>query len=258
MIKLIVSILSPIFIMIQPLYSQNDQDENKKNNLLPIEYNIKSTPVLQFDNTDHLLVTHEFSITPFMVRYPNYSATSSINLNRIMNQDFDYNYLLKLEITRSQPLMYDFNKSKTDWIFNNFFISRGSSKTTYLGLGEYFQFGVGLKWKPSNKFSVDAGSFFSRQYNHFSGLRSDIYGLNTRTHYDLTDKLQFNIYGQYVGFSRSNFFYGNTLFPNSNIGSSLSYKVKNQTQIEVGVKYQYNENRKIWDVESASKISIGF
>jgi len=258
MIKLILQILFPIFILIQPVYSQNDQDKSKKNNLPPIEYNIKSTPLLWFNNNDHLLLSNKIPITGLGVKYPDYSVTSLINFNRIMHQDFDYNYLSQPEIMRNQPLIHDFNKSNTDRLFDNFTISGSSIKSTYVGLGEYSKLGIGLKWNPYSKLSVDVGSFFIRQYNFRFELRSDLYGINTKTNYDLTDKLQFNIYGQYIESPRSNFFKGNILFPNSNIGSSLLYKVKKQTQIELGVKYQYYEFKNIWDIGSVSKISFGF
>jgi hypothetical protein len=243
-------------ILTEPIHSQNEQNENHTTPLN--RYSFKDTSSFRFINSAYLLQNLSIPINNLMTRNLNYSYKGSINFKKKINSENEYNYLLQPEITRNHPLIYDFNKSKSDLLFGRFYICSNSLKRTYIGLGEYLQLGGALEWKPYNKISIDAGSFFFRQYNYFSGLRSDIYGIHTKTKYDLTSKLQFSIYGQYIGTSSSNFFYGNTLFPNSSIGSSLLFKVKKQTQIDVGVKYQYYENKKIWDLESASKVSIGF
>ena len=255
--KSILPLLFSMIILVQPAYSQNEKDKNPNPDIFLYENNFRDTSIQRFAKTNHLLLNRKLPVAG-LANTLGFSALNPLIFKTETHQQFEYNYLLQPEITRNQPLLHDYNNSTIIGLFSKFSVSSTSIKKTYIGMGEYLLMGANLKWEPYSRLSVVAGGLFSRQYNYFTGSRSDVYGINTETRYNLTSKLQFNIYGQYVGSMGSGLFFGNVLFPNSNIGSSLLFKVKNQTQIDLGVKYQYYENKKSWDMVSASKISVGF
>ena len=97
------------------------------------------------------------------------------------------------------PYFYDFpallesNPTLTD--FYNFrrypmngrlsFIGSAGQKT-YLGLGQYMAVNVGVRWIPSQRFFVEAGGAYSRQYYLALPIaRQDIAGMYTRMQYTM-------------------------------------------------------------------------
>lgn len=170
----------------------------------------------------------------------------------------NYNYLQQSETTRNQYLLHDFSGMRSDKIFNVLFLNTSSQKSIVLGCGEYFQVNETIRWTPNSRFGFDVGGFYSRQYSFFSGSRSDIVGINTQTCYSLSNRIQFKVWGQYVTPFKQNSFKGNPFFQNSNTGSSFLFNLNNQMKLDMGVKYRYYENKMNWNIESVSKISIGF
>jgi len=259
MIRTLISLVIT-FLYILPLLSQNNQKEGSHNKLdsLITENNLVHSFIPRFVNND--LVFPRLKIPISHLKVTNACSFEAITIyeDKVLTTYNYNNFLLQPEIKRNQPLLSDFNKTQTNRLFNNFYINSGSRQTIYVAYGEYFQINGALQWLPNSRFSIDVGGFLSRQYNFVSALRSDILGTNIRTSYALTDKIQFNILGQYISPSKKNFFYGNSFFPNSSIGSSLLFKYKNNTQVDMGVKYRYYENTMNWNLESVGKISIGF
>ena len=170
------------------------------------------------------------------------------------------------------PYFYDFpallesNPTLTD--FYNFrrypmngrlsFIGSAEQKT-YLGLGQYMSVTVGVRWRPSQRFFVEAGGVYSRQYYLALPIaRQDIAGMYTRMQYTLARNVRLNVWGQY-------FIWGNTpppvynpIFPHTGMGASISVDVKKNTEVSVGAEYQYDKNSKEWKMETSGRISIGF
>jgi hypothetical protein len=257
-------ILLIVFLgLISPAFSQNDQLEDKQ-----IKFN-SPTIINKSNNSFNDLILRKPNLTYFSpelyvtannleLQNSHSFDTNSFFKHREISSYTEYNYLLQPEIVRNQPLMHDFNKSQVNGIFGRLSLYSNGRRSTFIGIGEYFQISSAFRWTPSNRFSMDIGGFFCRQFDYFSASRSDIRGVNNQLSYYLTDKLQLNIWGQYVFPSEQNIFYGNTLFPNSNIGGSLSYKGKKPIKLEVGTKYQYYESKKNWNAESGGKISVGF
>lgn len=257
-------ILLIVFLdLISPAFSQNDhlEDKQTKFHLSTIidksnnRFNelILRTPNLTYFSTELPVTANNLGLQN---SYP-FDANSFFK-HREISSDKAYNYLLQPENVRNQPLMRDFNKSQVNGIFGRLSLYSNGRRSTYIGIGEYFQISSAFRWTPSNGFSLDIGGFFCRQHDYFSASRSDIWGVNNQLGYYLTNKLQLNIWGQYVFPSERNMFYGNPLFPNSNIGGSLSYKSNKPIKLEVGSKYQYYESNKKWNAESGGKISVGF
>jgi hypothetical protein len=159
----------------------------------------------------------------------------------------------------SNPLSFDFNNTQTDRLTNRFFIFSNGQKVIHAGLGDYTKLSSSLGWQPSKTFTIAAGGFVGRQFEFATLTQHDIMGASFRTKYDLTDKVQFNSWGQYANSGDGNTLAGfNTLFPHSGIGSSVSVKIKTLSKIEGGVEYQYNESTKVWNLESQGKISLHF
>jgi hypothetical protein len=168
------------------------------------------------------------------------------------------NYSTRFQFIENQPIICNFYKLQINRIFDKFYIYSSSRQVTHIGYSEYFQISGSVRWMPYNGLSFDAGGFLCRQINTLSTIHSDIKGINTQIRFFVTDKIQFNIFGQYIVPTEQNIFYGYALSPNSNIGSSLSYKCRKNMQIDVGVKYQNYESNKSWDKESGGKIKVGF
>ena len=157
------------------------------------------------------------------------------------------------------PLTFDFNNAQTDQLTNRFFVWSNGKRVTHIGLGEYTQLSSSLGWKPSKKLTIDAGGFVGRQFEFATLAQHDILGASIKTKYDITDKVQFNSWGQYANSGDGNTLAGfNTLFPHSGIGSSFSVQIKNLSKIEGGVEYQYNESTKVWNLESQGRLSLHF
>lgn len=238
------------FLCISPLFSQNNQTEGNLNKFdsLATENTIVHSYIPRFaaDN----LVSPSLKIPTIHYKmlnaYP--FETIAATQGKVINTCNSYNFAFQPGMNRNQPLLNNFSKAQTNRIFNRFYINSSSSQTTHVAYGEYFQINGALQWSPNNRFSVDLGGSFSRQYNFVTALRSDILGANARTSFALTDKIQFNIFGQYIYPSKGNFFKGNSLFPNSSVGSSLLFKYKNSTQVDMGVKYRYYENKMNWNL----------
>lgn len=160
-------------------------------------------------------------------------------------------------VSTNALLLGDLNISQTYKAFDRLYIYSNHQVKTHLGLGEYHQYQEALNWIPNHHASIKTGTMYIRQYDHLSLMRTDLWGLNADINYNLTNKLRLSIYGQLVA-PNENMFSDNQLFPNSNYGSSMTYQVNNQTQIGVGMGYEYNGNKKKWEIESAGKVAIGF
>lgn len=157
------------------------------------------------------------------------------------------------------PFVFDFNNIQTAQLNNRLFIFSKGQKVTHVGLGEYTQLSSSLGWRPSNKLTVATGGFVCRQFAFATLTRQDIIGASIKTRYNITNKVEFNSWGQYMNSGGGDSFAGfNTLFPHTGIGSSISVKIKNLSKIEGGAEYQYNESTKVWNLESQGKLSLHF
>lgn len=168
-------------------------------------------------------------------------------------------YFSYSEFATYNPLPFEFNNVQKDQITNRFFILSKGKKTTYMGLGGYTQLSSSLGWQSSKKLTIDAGGFVVQQFESATLSQRNMMGASIGTKYDLTDKVQFNSWGQYASSDENNTLAGfNSLFPHSGIGSSVSVRIKSLSKIEGGVEYQYNESTKVWNLESQGRISLHF
>lgn len=131
----------------------------------------------------------------------------------------------------------------------------------YPGLGDYQNFGGTLgNFNITNRLAIDYGAFISAQYGYlFSSKQIDL-GSNFLLRYAITNKLQFQTWGQYVtpGNSSDPTFNLRTFFPTTNFGAGVQYDSNEKTKIKVGIEYQYDQSDKTWKPESGGKVLLKF
>lgn len=166
--------------------------------------------------------------------------------------------LLEKGIIRDQILKLDYNKSQINRLTPNLYFYQNSQKKTYFALGSYIQFNKALRFAPNNRFSADLGGSFIRQFNYISGGYSDMWGITSQINYKITDKIKYKFWLEYMLPSNDNSYFGNPLFPGSSIGSALIFKITDRTNAEFGLRYQYYEFKKTWNLETYGRLTYDF
>ena len=131
----------------------------------------------------------------------------------------------------------------------------------YPGLGDYQNFGGTLgSFNITNRMALDYGAFISAQYGYLFSSKQIVLGSNFLLRYAITNKLQFQTWGQYVtpGNSSDPTFNMRTFFPTTNFGAGLQYDSNEKTKIKVGIEYQYDQSDKTWKPESGGKVLLKF
>jgi len=160
---------------------------------------------------------------------------------------------------RFNPTMRNYNWSDTTKSSAYLSIFPFNQHTTYIGLGEYNNIGSSLLWTPTNKLTIETSAFISKQFGYVLPSRQILYGTGVVLSYAMTDKLLFRIWGQYVTPGNNDLFLNvNSLFPKTNIGADLHYKMNQKIGVGVGVEYQYDKKESTWKQESGGKLKIGF
>lgn len=223
--KRIVILLLSAFVFTTYVFSQTTENEKKVET--KIEGKIKVDEKLMYDHTKEKI-------------------DLMYNINRVN--------------LKSIPTLADFSRFQQTAISRRFSFVGNGKEVTYLGMGKYFSINGAIRWKVSDKLSLDAGGLFSRQF-YFSGpiTRQDVMGMNVKGQYALNDYIRLEIWGQYI-FPNETYSYSsyNSLFPHTGIGTSVSIDLKENTGIKVGAEYQYDRKTQKWGLESTGKVSIGF
>ncbi len=131
----------------------------------------------------------------------------------------------------------------------------------YPGLGDYQNFGGTLeKFNITNRLALDYGAFISAQYGYLFSTKQIVGGSNLLFRYAITNKLQFQTWGQYItpGNSFDPTFNMRPFFPKTNFGAGLQYDSNEKTKIKVGIEYQYDQSDKTWKPESGGKVLLKF
>lgn len=129
------------------------------------------------------------------------------------------------------------------------------------GLADYKNYGGTLGGvKLMQDWGLSYGAFFSKQHDYHLSAKQIVFGGNLMLQYQLSDRLQFLLEGQYVtkGEGNSPLFKESALFPASHVASGLKYDAGKQSSISVGVEYQYNKQEKRWKPESGGKMLFKF
>lgn len=129
------------------------------------------------------------------------------------------------------------------------------------GVGDYQNFGGTLgSFNITNRLALDYGAFINAQYCYLFSTKQIVLGTNFLLRYAITNKLQFQTWGQYVtpGNSSDPTFNMRTFFPTTNFGAGLQYDSNEKTKIKVGIEYQYDQSDKTWKPESGGKVLLKF
>ena len=129
------------------------------------------------------------------------------------------------------------------------------------GLGDYQNFGGTFgSFNITNRLAIDYGAFISAQYGYLFSTKQIVLGSNLLLRYAITNKLQFQTWGQYVtpGNSPDPAFNMRTFFPTTNFGAGLQYDSNEKTKIKIGIEYQYDQSDKTWKPESGGKVLLKF
>ena len=131
----------------------------------------------------------------------------------------------------------------------------------YPGLGEYQNFGGTLgNYNMTSRMDLDYGAFICVQYGYLLSTKQVVLGSNFLLRYTITNKLQFQTWGQFVtpGNSPDPTFNMRTFFPATNFGAGLQYDSNKKTKVKVGIEYQYDQRDKTWKPESGGKVLLKF
>lgn len=156
----------------------------------------------------------------------------------------------------------NFNFNRELKYLNN--LTRDSSSLflpVYPGLGDYQNFGGTLgSFSITNRLILDYSAFISAQYGYLFSTKQIVLGSNFLLHYAITNKLQFQTWGQYVtpGNSSDPTFNMRTFFPTTNFGAGLQFDSNEKSKIKVGIEYQYDQSDKTWKPESGGKVLLNF
>jgi len=142
--------------------------------------------------------------------------------------------------------------------FARFYIYQSNWTQSYMAMREFLKYDIALKWQPNDRFAMMAGGTFMRQYDHFSPVWKDLYGVSSSAEYHLNNRTLLSLYGTYFFNAKDNLFANNLFFPTSTIGTSVLYQVNKKTRIGVGIDYRYDSNKNQWKPQSGSKVSVGF
>ncbi len=160
---------------------------------------------------------------------------------------------------RSNPVIWNYNLSDTTKWSTRISLIPFNQLTTYIGLGEYNNLGASLLWVPANKLSLEIGAFISKQFGYILFSHQILFGTGITLNYDITDKLRFRTWGQYITSGNNDpFLNASNLFPKTNVGADLQYKATRKTEVRIGIEYQYDKQTNTWKPESGGKMKIGF
>lgn len=196
------------------------------------------------------------------------NPTGISNPTRILNDGFKKTLLLdNTTLTRklspglyqNNPLMWNHDISDTTKLSSRFSVTPMNNQTTHIGLGSYNNIGASLNWKSTDELSLEGSAFISRQLGYMSFSQKVVYGASLGVNYNLTDKCQLNLRGQYVAPGMNDpFLKKSNLFPTTNIGAELQFTPQKNLKIVTGVVYQHNQLEQKWETKSGGKVTIGF
>jgi len=162
-------------------------------------------------------------------------------------------------IQKANPLMWNHNLSDTTKLSPRFSVTPINNQTTYIGLGSYNNIGTSFMWKPTDELSLEGSAFISRQLGYVLYSRQVVYGANVMLNYNLTDKCQLNLRGQYVAPGTNDPFLNKSdLFPQTNIGAELQFTPQKNLKFVTGVEYRHNQMEQKWETRSGGKVTFGF
>ena len=187
-------------------------------------------------------------------------AEYSVSESSLMDSVSDYSgyYPLPVQMPPNTISFFsDYSRNDIFAISKHTFIFLEGEKYTYQNLGSYIlAFGaVGLRI--NSKLSIMGGLLALKQ---FTGIHSsDRSGTRFLFRYQLSDRVNFDIWGQYLtdvlnDASRSSY----RLLPKTEAGAAATMKIGNNSQVGVTTRYQYDPYKEKWNSESSGNVKINF
>lgn len=186
-------------------------------------------------------------------------AEYSVSESSFMDPVSDYSgyYPLPVQMRPNTFSFFsDYSRNDIFAISKHTFIFLEGEKYTYQNLGSYISaFGaVGLRI--NSKLSIMGGLLALKQ---FTGIHSDRSGTRFLFRYQLSDRVNFDIWGQYLtdvlnDVSRSSY----RLLPKAEAGAAATMKIGNNSQVGVTTRYQYDPYKEKWNSESSGNVKINF
>lgn len=135
--------------------------------------------------------------------------------------------------------------------------------STYPAMGSMMQAGAGITYYSPDEHWELSGGVYAANYsmatpssisgaryaklNAPRGTQWDL-GLNASLAYRINDHLRVRAFGQYSGYGKSNSFHGymNPMYPQSNYGIVMEYKINNHIEIHGGMERVYDPTKMKW------------
>lgn len=187
-------------------------------------------------------------------------AEYSVSESSLMDPVSDYSgyYPLPVQMRPNTfSFLSDYSRNDIFAISKHTFIFLEGEKYTYQNLGSYISaFGaVGLKI--NSKLSIMGGLLALKQ---FTGMHSsDRSGTRFLFRYQLSDRVNFDIWGQYLtDVLNDTFRFSYRLLPKTEAGAAATMKIGNNSQVGVTTRYQYDPYKEKWNSESSGNVKINF
>lgn len=132
-----------------------------------------------------------------------------------------------------------------------------NSRVVLPGLGYYNNIGISSLWVPTDNLFLEGSTFINLQKSPNSC--EILYGVRGELNYNLTELLQFKLWGQYISPSNNDPFKEiSELYPKTSIGGTLIGEPAKNVKVGIGVEYQHNQINQKLESRSGGKIIVGF
>ncbi len=233
MIRKILLLIGCVLITVQA----SAQSENKKENKSEVK---KDTTYHGSAYIPNLSIREDAK--PLLPDHPQ----AEFAFDRVRNDD------LKTAFTS----IYYNNKSIFPFKKRIFVILKGE-KIQYLNLANYNLAHISIGFRLTDKIFATTGLLAIKQFTSHSVYGVDRSGSSFGLHYTFTNQLELKIWARYLS---STPFHSPTdfLFPQTGTGASMTLKLGEGSQVDIGSQYQYDPKKEKWNYQSGGKISINF
>lgn len=151
----------------------------------------------------------------------------------------------------------NYNRSGIFPVYKWLFVFFEGEQKSYLNLASYNLAHAALGSQINNRLSLRGGLLAIKQFTNNALHGTDRSGAKFNINYFATDRLEFNIWGQYLtdSYQTSNM---NYLLPQTGVGASATVHLGGGSQFDVGTEYQYDKQKEKWNYNSGGKLKLNF
>ncbi|MDR1882103.1 MAG: hypothetical protein LBR26_04895 [Prevotella sp.] len=161
-------------------------------------------------------------------------ANDSLRDKIIFNTDYLYRQSVIASLSKYNYTSLGDNEPIYYFTLNKLKLSPYEQRVINWGLGDINNTGVALHWSPFNKLSVEARGFLSMQYGYILFSKSATYGASLKLNYELNNKLNFYVWGQYM-FNRNNDPFLKYMYTQPKTGLGLGIEYKPTQNMNIGI-----------------------